>query len=91
VIHIQAVIQGSVPPEVIGALVAQVFAVETDLVVAFSHRGPVSGHDAVISQERGDHVDKVGPREGMNGWDKWTVCYFTRAGAGRHDEKWHRR
>ena len=69
---ILAVTENHVPPEVIGALVAQVFAVETDLVVAFSHCGLVSGHDAIISQEGGDHVYRVGPREGMNFWGAWS-------------------
>lgn len=50
-------------PEITGALVAQVFTIETDLVVTLSHCGLVFGHDPVISKERGDHVDKVGPRE----------------------------
>jgi hypothetical protein len=50
-------------PEITGALVAQVLTIETDLVVTLSHRGLVFGHDPVISEERGDHVDKVGPRK----------------------------
>jgi hypothetical protein len=35
-------------PEVIGALIAQVFTVETDLVIALSYRGLVLGHDAIV-------------------------------------------
>jgi len=61
-----------VPPEVIGASVAQVVTVEADLVVTFSHCGFVPGHDAIICQERGNHVDGVGPREGVNWWGEWS-------------------
>lgn len=55
--------QGHVLPEVNRVLVAQVVAVQTDLVVTLGHCGPVSGHDAVVSQERGNHVDGIGPRK----------------------------
>ena len=58
--------QGHVPPEVSGALVAQVLAVKTDLVVALSHRGHVFGHDTIVGQEWWNHVDEVGPRGVMS-------------------------
>lgn len=76
VTRILAAAQGHVPPEVSGVLVAQVLAVETDLVVTISHCGLVSCHDTIVSQERGNHVDKVGPREVMNkqtGQVEWIV------------------
>ena len=69
---ILAVTESHVPPEVIGAPVSQVVAVEADLVIAFSHCGLVPGYDAIICQERWDHVDGVGPREGMNWWGEWS-------------------
>lgn len=53
-------------PEATGVLVAQVLAIETDLVVTFSHRGLVLGHYAIVGEEWGDHVDKVGPRGVMS-------------------------
>ena len=67
---IQTVTENHVPPEVTG--VAQISAVETDLVVTFGHSGLVSVHDAIVGQERGDHVNGVGPREGMSWWGGWS-------------------
>ena len=61
VTRILAVAQGHVPPEVSGALVAQVLAIECDLVETLGNCGPISGHDTIVSEERGDHVDEVGP------------------------------
>ena len=59
--RILAVTQGHVPPEVNGALVAQIIAVKSDLIETLGDCGPISGHDTVVSEERGDRVDKVGP------------------------------
>ena len=69
---ILAVTESHMPPEVIGASVAQVIAIKSDLVIAFSYCGLVPGHDAIIRQERRDHVDGVGPRKGMNWWGEWS-------------------
>ena len=91
-IRILVVTKSHVLPKVLGASVAQVLAIETDLVVTFSHCGLISGHDAIISQERWNHIDGVGPREGMyvNRGTSGIICYFTRAGVGLHDGRWHR-
>lgn len=61
VTRILAVAQDHVPPEVNGTLVAQVTAVDGDLVETLGNCGSISGHDTVVSEERGNHIDGVGP------------------------------
>ena len=46
-------------PEVSGGLVTQVLTIETNLVVTFGNHGLVFCHHAIVSEERGDHVDKI--------------------------------
>ena len=76
VTRILIVAQGHMPPEVTGALVAQVAAIEGDLVETLGNCGLVSGHDTIVSEERGDHVDKVGPREAMSRWEERNGMLF---------------
>ena len=57
-----AIAEGHVPPEVSGILVSQVVAVETDLVETLGHYGTVSGHNTIVSEEGGNHIDEVGPK-----------------------------
>lgn len=74
--RILAVTQGHVPPEVSSTLVAQVPAVEGDLVETLGDCGLVSGHDTIVSEERGDHVDEVGPGKVMSRWDERNGTLF---------------
>jgi hypothetical protein len=76
VTRILAVAQCHVPPEVSGTLVAQVLAVESDLVETLGNCGLVSGHDTIVSEKRGDHVDKVGPREVVRRGDERNRMLF---------------
>lgn len=50
-----------VPPKIIGRSIEEVRAVEFYLIVCIFEKSEVSSHDAIISEERRDHIDKVAP------------------------------
>lgn len=51
-------------PQIVRAFVPEVVAVERYLVVCFGDHGLIRGDDAVVGQERWDHVYEIGPIRG---------------------------